>query len=143
MIMKISQKQQDIMDMINLGMTIKEIAEHKGCCLQAVYKIRALLKKKELLINSKLKKQDVDYDRIVYLGRKYKLHRIIYSKYYGEIPLGNVIHHMDLNKKNNQIINLISLTPQEHLSLHKKLRVALPELTNTLLKEIRDEIRVA
>lgn len=42
------------------------------------------------------------------------LHRLIWEKFYGEIPQGCHIHHKDENPTNNCIINLQLLTHSEH-----------------------------
>ena len=53
-------------------------------------------------------------------GKRYRLHRYIYQKYYGEIPKGYDIHHIDHNKDNNEIENLQLLTSTKHKSIHGK-----------------------
>lgn len=54
-------------------------------------------------------------------GNKGKLlHRLIYEKYYGEIPEDCHIHHKDGNRSNNLINNLECLNKSKHLSLHMK-----------------------
>jgi hypothetical protein len=45
-------------------------------------------------------------------------YRKIYAEYYGDIPKGFVIHHMDHNKKNNDIDNLIAIPISLHASYH-------------------------
>lgn len=51
---------------------------------------------------------------------KKRLHIYIYEKEYGEIPQGMEVHHKDHNKDNNDIDNLILLTREEHMKIHKK-----------------------
>ena len=46
------------------------------------------------------------------------LHRLIYEKYCGPIPNGYVVHHIDGNKQNNEISNLVLLSRNEHHQLH-------------------------
>jgi hypothetical protein len=51
-------------------------------------------------------------------------YRDIYKKYYGEIPIDENgitfdIHHIDGNKKNNDISNLIAVSVKEHYEIHK------------------------
>ena len=57
-----------------------------------------------------------------YLGFRYgnriRLHRYIWEKHNGKIPKGYDIHHIDGNRLNNDISNLIMLTPSEHHKLH-------------------------
>ena len=51
-------------------------------------------------------------------GKRYRLHRYVYEKHYGEIPKGYEIHHKDQNKDNNEIDNLELLTSTEHKKKH-------------------------
>lgn len=45
-------------------------------------------------------------------------HNIIWENHFGKIPLGMQIHHIDLDKANNNIDNLKLVTPLEHKRLH-------------------------
>jgi len=47
-----------------------------------------------------------------------RLHKYIYEKFYGKIPINCVVHHKDLNRRNNNIENLQLLTLVEHGKLH-------------------------
>lgn len=49
------------------------------------------------------------------------LHNYNWEKLNGKIPKGYEIHHVDLNKINNDPSNLMLLTPKEHTELHSKL----------------------
>ena len=52
-------------------------------------------------------------------GKKYTYkHDDIWRLHYGEIPEGMVVHHVDGNKKNNDISNLKLLSIREHNRLH-------------------------
>lgn len=46
------------------------------------------------------------------------LHHAVYEFYKGKIPSGKVIHHIDHNPLNNDIGNLVAVTPSEHQKLH-------------------------
>lgn len=50
------------------------------------------------------------------------LHRAIWTYYYGEIPAGYDVHHIDGDKDNNDISNLTIMTKSDHLRLHAHLR---------------------
>lgn len=41
-------------------------------------------------------------------------HRLVYEKYFGKIPKGKVIDHIDGNRTNNKIENLRLVTPKEN-----------------------------
>ena len=47
-----------------------------------------------------------------------RLHRVIWEDRFGKIPEGFDIHHVDFNKENNDISNLVCLTKHEHQLLH-------------------------
>lgn len=49
----------------------------------------------------------------------FHIHRTVYTYYYGEIPSGYDIHHIDRNKANNDISNLLLVTRSEHQKIHK------------------------
>lgn len=59
-------------------------------------------------------------DSKYYNNKKYgKLHRYIYQYYHPEIDIeGYNIHHIDENKLNNDISNLVLLTRSEHIKIH-------------------------
>lgn len=46
------------------------------------------------------------------------LHRLIFEKYYGEIPDGFCVHHKDHDKRNNNISNLELIPKSVHHTLH-------------------------
>ena len=48
------------------------------------------------------------------------LHRFVWEENNGVIPNGYEIHHIDFNKSNNHISNLIMLSKEEHLEIHSK-----------------------
>ena len=63
-------------------------------------------------------KRQNDYWR-VYLyknnsRKKYTVHVLVYKSFFGEIPDGYQVNHMDENKDNNSIFNLNLLTPKEN-----------------------------
>lgn len=46
--------------------------------------------------------------------KTYRIHRLVYEAFKGEIPKGYNIHHIDGNKQNNNLSNLRLLTAKEH-----------------------------
>ena len=46
------------------------------------------------------------------------LHRLIYEEVYGPIPKGWSIHHLDMDKTNNNPGNLVALSKSNHHKLH-------------------------
>lgn len=54
---------------------------------------------------------------------KKSIHRIIYEKHYGCIPIGYVIHHINGIKIDNKLENLIQLPKEYHNLLHQKFHI--------------------
>lgn len=59
-----------------------------------------------------------DYHRTKRNGKYYYEHDDIWKKYYGDIPDGMIVHHIDGNKRNNDITNLKLMSIREHNRLH-------------------------
>ncbi|MCM1322869.1 MAG: HNH endonuclease [Acetobacter sp.] len=51
---------------------------------------------------------------------KIPLHRLAYTAFYGQPPVGYHIHHIDRDKHNNAAINLVALTEGEHCTVHQR-----------------------
>ena len=52
-------------------------------------------------------------------GNRRRLHVEVWQRHYGvRVPPGCIIHHLDWNKRNNNIENLICLTVWEHEQIH-------------------------
>ena len=68
-----------------------------------------------------------------------KLHREVWKYYYGDIPKGFHIHHIDENPKNNDISNLKLLSDSEHKSLHMQERMQNP----AYIQELKDRMAYA
>ncbi len=58
------------------------------------------------------------YVRKWYGDRLRMEHDVVWERNFGAIPDGYCIHHIDHNKLNNSIDNLLMLTKEEHASLH-------------------------
>lgn len=54
------------------------------------------------------------------ITKKKAVHRITFENFVGPINHNEVIHHIDENKLNNVVTNLMKLTVSEHRSLHNK-----------------------
>lgn len=52
-------------------------------------------------------------------GNRRRLHVEVWQRHYGvRVPPGCIIHHLDWNKNNNTVDNLICLTVSEHERVH-------------------------
>ncbi len=52
-------------------------------------------------------------------GKNVFEHRHIWEKHYGKIPENYFIHHINANKKDNRLSNLMLVTREEHGKLHR------------------------
>ena len=67
-------------------------------------------------------KSDIAYSYVVFNGKTMVVHRVIWEIFNGDIAKGNIIDHLDGDRRNNNITNLRSITRKEN-SRNKK-RVA-------------------
>lgn len=75
--------------------------------------------------------EQIDENHQIFLGVTYHrekhgsyrqvigVHQAVYEYYYGEVPKGYHIHHIDCDKSNNLITNLQMLTKTEHIKIHR------------------------
>lgn len=49
-----------------------------------------------------------------------RMQRVVYSDTYGNIPHGWDVHHIDGDKSNNALENLVALSRADHLRLHPR-----------------------
>lgn len=55
-------------------------------------------------------------------GARRRLHDVLWEHTHGvAVPPGHVIHHLDWNKDNNNINNLVCVTVEEHNLIHNKI----------------------
>src|SRR5699024_1052252 len=66
---------------------------------------------------------------------RFLVHRLVYESYYGEIKNGLQVHHIDENKLNNSINNLMLVTQRENNHLSRE------SLGYKLTRDDVDEIR--
>lgn len=53
-------------------------------------------------------------------GRTFQVHLLVWIAANGPIPPGMVVHHIDHDKRNNDIANLVLMTHQEHCEHHNQ-----------------------
>ena len=117
----------------------------------------------DLLNTNKRRDVKTRADQVMYMGRKYRqdkrsgyyvctsgerkrLHVAMWEQAAGrEVPAGCVVHHLDWNKSNNEISNLVCVTVSEHERIHNppaaKRTVLIPrlEVVSTDMKLKRSE----
>lgn len=81
----------------------------------------------EIISETKIRFNGVTYYRLGGVNGYFKndgkyIHRKVWEYHHGEIPKGIQIHHIDEDKSNNDISNLMSMTISEHSSYHSKIR---------------------
>lgn len=59
------------------------------------------------------------YKRINVNGKNLQYHRYIWELHFGKIPSGSVIHHINMNKKDNRLENLMLVDITTHNQIHK------------------------
>ena len=69
-------------------------------------------------------------------GKRLRLHVYVWLKHNGPIPLGYAVHHVDENKENNEIDNLVLISDKYHQSLHSTERMDDPERYNNQVKHL-------
>ena len=60
------------------------------------------------------------YKAITINGKREYEHRLVWKKYYGNIPKGFQVHHINGNKLDNRIENLKLISNSEHQKIHSK-----------------------
>lgn len=111
------------------GMSLEKVGRNFGITRQSVY---LRFKNKNLELRPKKYKPFIIYEGYKFTINKcgyyestlidrLMLHNYVWELNNGKIPKGYEIHHIDLNKTNNDISNLMLLTPSEHSKLHRKI----------------------
>ncbi len=74
---------------------------------------------------------------IKYKNRIMPLHKAVYLRTHGEIPEGHTIHHLDGNRFNNKVNNLIAIPHEQHVEIHKNWKPSYDlEITHKNLREV-------
>ena len=76
---------------------------------------------KEYILKQKAIKQDYMHVGLA-LGSSVNsigVHRLIAAAFIPKLPKQTEVHHIDRNRQNNSIDNLLWVTPEEHIELHR------------------------
>lgn len=117
-------------EMYLTGLSLEQVAVNFNVSRQAVYD---RFKRKNLELRQKKFKPFIIVDGIKFtinrdgyyestITDRLMLHNYNWEKVNGKIPKGYELHHIDLNKLNNDVSNLQLVTPKEHTEIHAKLR---------------------
>jgi len=112
------------------GLSLQQVGLNFNVTRQSVY---ARFKTKNLELRSRTNKHFLLIDELKFtINRdgyyecttidRLMLHNYNWEKENGKIPKGFELHHIDLNKLNNEVNNLQLVTPKEHTEIHAKLR---------------------
>lgn len=125
---------EEMYNIYKSGKSLQEIGKLFGITRQSVYArfnkkgfVLRKLKKKPFIIVDDLKftiNRDGYYECTTI--DRYMLHNHVWEKHNGKMPKGYEIHHIDNNKLNNNIDNLMLVTPSEHAKIHVKERNGSP-----------------
>lgn len=114
-------------ELINSKEEWKEINDTNGMYWISSYgKVKSVIKGKERLLKSRVNNKG-------YLRTKIKIKNswmfVLNHKLVANVFLGHptdsedyVVHHIDLNPLNNSVSNLMYMTRQDHIKLHKEIR---------------------
>lgn len=122
-------------DVLNLypEHTIQEVAEMLGTTVNQVYRT---IKEYDIPIVKRCRYEREVKDRKGYGELDHTTrHRALYQRAYGKLPKDWHVHHIDNNKKNNNLDNLVALPASKHHSLHHCQRSGNTEGVTTILTE--------
>lgn len=78
--------------------------------------------------------QDGSINEIKIIGIGQHIYRLVYNCFGGIIPKYYQIHHIDYNRNNNNINNLICITSKEHRHIHRPLCCYLSSRSTSIIK---------
>ena len=142
----LTDRQKIILNLLENKVSFLDISKKLNVLPQYIYRIRDKLwlkgylndlddiKGKHLLSGVR----NIDGYSVVDIDGKTKFeHRLVWEKINGKIPEGHEIHHIDLNRCNNNIDNLICLNKKEHRNLHKYIKKLILNHTNDYLLRLK------
>ena len=123
-------KTKEMYEMYLSGISLEQVGKKFNVTRQSVYsrfksanlKMRTIKKKTFILVDGlKFTINRDGYYECTTIDRL-MLHNYNWEKVNGKIPSGHELHHIDLNKLNNEPYNLQLVTPKEHTEIHSILR---------------------
>lgn len=89
-------------------------------------------------INTDLGVAKYDKKRGRYYIYNLPLHRVVYNVSIGSVPDGCEIHHIDGNKFNNKIDNLVAISKDEHRKIHEKNNLKAVKVSKILMNSYKE-----
>jgi len=77
-------------------------------------------------------------------AQSYPIHRVIWMQQQGEIPKGFMVHHLNGDKKDNRVENLICVSRKDHAKLHHKegrIRITYPSGAIEVIKSSHNPLK--
>lgn len=119
---KLSKQEYDrILQSIKVKYTVKELKE-KECWAKHPthpnYLISSrgrIIGKRKSIMNPYL---NGHYLETKFDGKKCFIHRAVYETFFGKIPEGYIIHHINKNKIDNNALNLKIMEKRNHIKMH-------------------------
>lgn len=74
--------------------------------------------------------------------KSYLVHCLVYTAFYGEIPLNYEVNHKDYNRTNNNLNNLELLTHEDNVRYSKGMKIKQYDLNHNLIK-VWESVRLA
>ena len=75
--------------------------------------------KQQFFNGFRYRKAESGYFRMMANGENYYLHRAVWEYHFGPLDEGMQVHHLDGDKSNNELRNLIALPKEMHIRWHK------------------------
>lgn len=126
---KRTYSQEEIVKLYTAGNSTTQIAQKLGTeasvirqyLLEAGVKLRSISEAKHLRQGGHINADKNGYHKInVGIRKRKKLHRYIMEQHLGRtLSKDEIVHHIDGNKHNNSIENLVVMTNAEHSRLHR------------------------
>src|SRR5699024_7146979 len=120
-----NEQYKEMYRLYNKGLSLSEVADKYSMTRQSVY---IGFKRRKYKLRTRKTNNYVIYDGHKFtirnngyygktVGKRCLLHRYKYEKEVGDIPSGWDIHHLDHNKTNNDIENLVAIPKSVHAKL--------------------------
>ncbi len=137
-----SKRNKLMFKMYQRGFTIIKVAEKFGITKQSVF---SAFQRMGFVTRKKRPRNYIIVDCIKFSlrnsgyyaktgGDRESIHRYLYKKHYGPIPKDKIVHHIDMDKENNNPGNFGLTTRGDHNKLHHTKKRILEFFNNILIE---------